>query len=256
MLYGSPLTSPPIGVIAHRELSRLAQQRATLDAEEGRWLLAAPRSAAHVHLGFGSFSEYVERMFGYSPRWTQEKLRGAEALEELPSCAVELILITLCGAHHRAIHRAELVVEGLLRCGGSLHARRWQPLRLSSRAASGGRFRRDLRIGLGKPPALNCSRLDTGPLTADPIALALRVVLAARGLDGCGNRFRVVILGGLARNLTRISARPEAIVELAVAFSRPRPRVPTGRVVDDGNVRRRTSDMPRGHALERCAPER
>jgi len=49
-----------------------------------RWLLAALRGATHVHLGFGSFSEYVERSFGYKPRSTQEKLRVAEALEELP----------------------------------------------------------------------------------------------------------------------------------------------------------------------------
>src|SRR6187397_2913118 len=69
---------------AHEALSRLAKERATADAVEGRWLLAALRSAAHVHLGFGSFSEYVERSFGYKPRSTQEKLRVAEALEELP----------------------------------------------------------------------------------------------------------------------------------------------------------------------------
>jgi len=37
-----------------------------------------------VHLGFASFGEYVERSFGYKPRSTQEKLRVAEALEELP----------------------------------------------------------------------------------------------------------------------------------------------------------------------------
>jgi len=69
---------------AHAALSRLARERAAADAEEGRWLLAARRSAVHVHLGFGSFSEYIERLFGYRPRSTQEKLRVAEALEELP----------------------------------------------------------------------------------------------------------------------------------------------------------------------------
>src|SRR3954470_17593615 len=62
-------------VVAHEALSRLARERAAADAEEGRWLLAALRSAAHVHLGFGSFSEYAERLFGYKPRSTQE--RGA-----------------------------------------------------------------------------------------------------------------------------------------------------------------------------------
>jgi 5-methylcytosine-specific restriction endonuclease McrA len=75
---------------AHRMLSRLARERASADAEEGRWLLAAARSAAHVHLGFGSFAEYIERLFGYSARSTQDKLRVAEALEALPSLAQAL----------------------------------------------------------------------------------------------------------------------------------------------------------------------
>jgi hypothetical protein len=70
---------------AHCALKRLARERAAADAEEGRCLLAALRSAAHVHLGFGSFHEYVERLFGYGARSTQEKLRVAEALEQLPA---------------------------------------------------------------------------------------------------------------------------------------------------------------------------
>src|ERR1041385_1299674 len=74
-------------VRAHEALSRLARERAAADAEEGRWLLAALRSAAHVHLGYGSFGEYVERLFGYKPRSTQEKLRVAAALEQLPAIA-------------------------------------------------------------------------------------------------------------------------------------------------------------------------
>lgn len=77
-------------VVAHTELSRLARERAVADAEEGRWLLRALRSAAHVHVGAGSFAEYVERPFGYKPRTTQEKLRVAEALEGLPCIAREL----------------------------------------------------------------------------------------------------------------------------------------------------------------------
>src|SRR5688572_8507035 len=72
---------------AHAMLSRLARERAALDAEEGRWLLEALRTAAHVHLGFGSFLEYTERLFGYRPRTTQEKLRVAESLETLPRVA-------------------------------------------------------------------------------------------------------------------------------------------------------------------------
>jgi len=82
-------------IMAHHALSRLARERAAADAEEGRWLLAALRAAAHLHLGFGSFSEYVERCFGYKPRSTQEKLRVAEALEELPALAGALAEGTL-----------------------------------------------------------------------------------------------------------------------------------------------------------------
>ncbi len=77
-------------VRAHEALSRLAKERAAADAEEGRWLLAALRSVAHVHLGFGSFGEYIERLFGYQRRSTQEKLRVAEALEALPAMAHSL----------------------------------------------------------------------------------------------------------------------------------------------------------------------
>src|SRR5688572_14591844 len=67
-------------VRAHTALSRLARERALADADEGRWLLVAWRSRAHVHLGYGSFS----------PRATREKLRVAEALESLPRTAQAL----------------------------------------------------------------------------------------------------------------------------------------------------------------------
>ena len=36
-------------MVAHRALSRLAKERAAADAEEGRWLLAALRSAVAGH---------------------------------------------------------------------------------------------------------------------------------------------------------------------------------------------------------------
>ena len=62
---------------AHEELVRLSAKRAGLDFDEGRWLLRAFRSGAHVELGYGSFHEYTERLFGYGPRLTQEKLRVA-----------------------------------------------------------------------------------------------------------------------------------------------------------------------------------
>jgi hypothetical protein len=66
---------------AHEALTRLARARAGLDFEEGEKLRAAERACVHERLGYGSFGEYIERLFGYSPRLTLEKLRVAEALE-------------------------------------------------------------------------------------------------------------------------------------------------------------------------------
>src|SRR5687767_13425213 len=77
-------------MLAHEALSRLAKARAQAEFEEGRWLVCALHAATHVRLGFGSFAEYIERLFGYSPRTTQEKLRVAEELEELPETAAAL----------------------------------------------------------------------------------------------------------------------------------------------------------------------
>ncbi|MBK7582353.1 MAG: hypothetical protein IPI67_19370 [Myxococcales bacterium] len=47
-------------------------------------MLRARRAQAHRALGFSSFAEYIARLFGYTPRWTAERLRVAEALEHLP----------------------------------------------------------------------------------------------------------------------------------------------------------------------------
>ncbi len=75
---------------AHEALLNLANSRAGLDFEEGRWLVLAHRYAAHARLGYGSFAEYVERLFGYCPRLTYTKLRVAEALATLPRLAQAL----------------------------------------------------------------------------------------------------------------------------------------------------------------------
>jgi hypothetical protein len=75
---------------AHEALVQLGRKRAGLDFEEGRWLLAARRAKAHQELGYGSFTEYAERLFGYPPRLTHDKLRVAEAFEKLPELAREL----------------------------------------------------------------------------------------------------------------------------------------------------------------------
>ncbi|HEX5101629.1 MAG TPA: hypothetical protein VFV94_19090 [Polyangiaceae bacterium] len=90
---------------AHEELVRLAAERAGLDFEEGRALLRAHRAEVHVRFGYGSFNEYTERLFGYGPRLTQDKLRVAEALEELPETARELQTGAISFSHARELTR-------------------------------------------------------------------------------------------------------------------------------------------------------
>jgi hypothetical protein len=90
---------------AHDELIRLAVTRAGLYYEEGRWLLRAERAGAHARLGYGSFREYAERLFGYSPRLLQEKLRVAAALEELPLLSGALEHGRLCFSAVRELSR-------------------------------------------------------------------------------------------------------------------------------------------------------
>lgn len=87
---GSSERSVPNWERAHQTLVGLARKRAGLDLEEGTWLLMAARQRVDRRLGFASFLEYVERLFGYAPRLTQEKLRVAEALEKLPELASAL----------------------------------------------------------------------------------------------------------------------------------------------------------------------
>ena len=90
---------------AHEALVRIAKTRAGLDFEEGRWLLQAHRSGTHLRLGYASFHEYTERLFGYSLRISQEKLRVAEALEELPETARSLQSGTISYSHARELTR-------------------------------------------------------------------------------------------------------------------------------------------------------
>jgi hypothetical protein len=122
--------------LAHEALSKLRLKRAGLDADEGTWLLRAFRAAAHVYFGYASFGEYIERLFGMSRRATEEKLRVAEALEELPALSAALHLGKLnwsvvrelsrvamrnterewvAAAHGRTAREIERLVSGLAR---------------------------------------------------------------------------------------------------------------------------------------------
>jgi hypothetical protein len=72
---------PPAWRRAHDDLTRLAKTRAHLNWQEGRSLRSALKTSAHLQLGFAGFAEYIERLFGYSARWTAERqlVGGARA---------------------------------------------------------------------------------------------------------------------------------------------------------------------------------
>ena len=90
------------------------------DAEEGRWLLRAQRAATHVHLGVGSFVAYVEQLFGYKPRSILEKLRVAEALEQLPQSRAALEQGRIAWSALRELTRVAVRETGeILRLTGS-----------------------------------------------------------------------------------------------------------------------------------------
>jgi len=95
------------------ELRRLARAKAGYDAEEVRWLLAGLRARVHVRFGCATFVEYVERLFGYSPRFTSERLRVAEALEDLPAIRTALEAGALSFSSAREVTRvATAATEG------------------------------------------------------------------------------------------------------------------------------------------------
>jgi 5-methylcytosine-specific restriction endonuclease McrA len=74
-------------VLAHEAVLEVAQERARLERREGTSLLHAFRERVHRHLGYGAFAEYTDRHLGYCHRTTADKLRTAEALEQLPALA-------------------------------------------------------------------------------------------------------------------------------------------------------------------------
>ena len=89
----------------HDQLCRVARERAALEHEEARWLMAGLRSEVHRYLGFGSYGEYLERLFGYRPREVRERLRVARALEALPETSEALASGQLCWSAARELTR-------------------------------------------------------------------------------------------------------------------------------------------------------
>src|SRR5262245_55619279 len=82
-------------VIVARLRSR-AVEMAGNDYELGLLLRRGFVLSVHELGGFGSFHEYTARVFGFSGRMTEERLRVAEALEELPGLSIRLAHGQMC----------------------------------------------------------------------------------------------------------------------------------------------------------------
>lgn len=95
--------------ISWREIDRrmraVARKRAALDAEEASLLLAAKRAEIHKYLGYGSFTEYLERVCGHAPTTARDRIRVAEALDVLPATAQALAAGTLSFSAVRELTR-------------------------------------------------------------------------------------------------------------------------------------------------------
>ena len=71
----------------HRNLKRIVKARGALDAQEAEALREAQRLQLWRHYGHSSLVEYMELEMGYTPRAALERLRVANAIEELPVIA-------------------------------------------------------------------------------------------------------------------------------------------------------------------------
>ena len=117
----------------HERLVQLSREAAQIDWEIGRQLLRAQRAGCHRRLGFGSLLEYADRLLGYAPHTTTDRLRVARALEELPqtgqalrsgevsfSAVRELTRVAtpetedkwLAGARQKTVREVERLVKG------------------------------------------------------------------------------------------------------------------------------------------------
>jgi hypothetical protein len=71
----------------HRTLKRIVKARASLDAQEAAALREGKRLRVWRELGYASMVQYMEAELGYTARVAMERLRVANAIEDLPVIA-------------------------------------------------------------------------------------------------------------------------------------------------------------------------
>src|SRR5215831_19430427 len=74
----------------HHRLREYSRHRATLDAAEAYDLVRAEQMKLHLHCGFVTIYEYMEREMGYGPHAAHERMRVARSLARLPETAAAL----------------------------------------------------------------------------------------------------------------------------------------------------------------------
>ena len=94
--------------VVHGEICSLGRRRAEHEHALGRALLRAQRTRVWEALGMATLFEYAERFVGLRPRQTEERLRVAAALEELPLLEAALSEGHL---HYSAVRELTRVVE-------------------------------------------------------------------------------------------------------------------------------------------------
>src|SRR5215510_8813381 len=85
-----PHPGEPRWCTVDRALRAIALRRATLDADEARWLRDAEALEIWRPLGMVSALDYLERVLGYAPRSAYDRLRVARALGDLPELTATL----------------------------------------------------------------------------------------------------------------------------------------------------------------------
>src|SRR5688500_17368372 len=76
--------------LAHEEVVSVGKARAQHEHALGKALVRALRAGVWQPLGLGSFFEYAERFVGLTARQTEERLRVAASLEDLPAMEAAL----------------------------------------------------------------------------------------------------------------------------------------------------------------------
>ena len=94
--------------VVHGEICSLGRKRAEHEHALGRALLRAQRTRVWEALGMATLFEYAERFVGLRPRQTEERLRVAFALEDLPILDAALSEGHL---HYSAVRELTRVVE-------------------------------------------------------------------------------------------------------------------------------------------------